>query len=235
MHFPLTHSLSLLQAMPSTVLHLLSRQIFALAMLLCWVQSVPVPLQAPQCLSSLVRSTHVPLQLVWPAGQHLPAEQVPLQVVPQAPQFLASAWRSTQVPPQFIRPAAQQTPVWQEPLHAAWPGLEAPEIGAQVPGLAPLQASQAPLQAVPQQTPSMQLPLWHSLAALQVCPVFFLHDPAASQLLVPLQLSLSSALLILTQVPPPPVQAWQEPHEALPQQKPSTQAPLAHSAARLQV
>lgn len=186
-------------------------------------------------MSSLVRSTQVPLQLVWPAGQHFPPEHVPLQEVPHAPQFLASLWKSTQAPPQLFRPEAQQMPVWQEPLHDGCPGLVAPEIGAQVPGLDPLQASQAPLQAVLQHTPSMQLLLWHSLAALHVCPVFFLHDPEASQLLVPLQLSLSSALVILTQVPPPPVQAWHAPHEALPQHMPSTQAPLAHSLPRLQV
>ena len=35
----------------------------------------------------------------------------------------------------------------------------------------------------------------------------------------------------MTHVPPPPVQVWQAPQDALPQQCPSTHAPLAHSVA----
>ena len=50
------------------------------------------------------------------------------------------------------------------------------------------------------------------------CPAFFLQAPVASQLLVPLQLSASSAFVIATQVPPVPVQAWQVPQEGTVQQ-----------------
>jgi hypothetical protein len=56
----------------------------------------------------------------------------------------------------------------------------------------------------------------------------------ASQLLVPMQLSGSSALLIAAQVPPAPVQAWQDPHEGEPQQTLSTQLPLVHSVPAMQ-
>jgi hypothetical protein len=48
----------------------------------------------------------------------------------------------------------------------------------------------------------------------------------ASHVLTPLQLLGSSALRIATQIPPAPVQAWQGPHDAVPQQKPSTHAPV---------
>jgi hypothetical protein len=100
-----------------------------------------------------------------------------------------------------------------------------------VPGEAPLQYSHDPLQAELQQTVSAQKPLRHCETAEQVCPVFSLHVPLASQLFVPLQLSESSALVTLTQVPFAPVQDWQVPHEAEPQHIPSTQAPLVHSPA----
>jgi hypothetical protein len=59
-----------------------------------------------------------------------------------------------------------------------------------------------------------------------------LHAPVASHVLAPLQLLASSAFLMATQVPPAPVQAWQVPHDAEPQQKLSTHAPL-HSDASL--
>jgi hypothetical protein len=85
------------------------------------------------------------------------------------------------------------------------------------------------LQAVAQQTPSAQFPDTQSAAAEHVCPVFFLQAPVALQLLTPMQLSGSSAFLMATQVPPE-VQAWQAPHDGEPQQNPSTQALLVHSA-----
>jgi hypothetical protein len=69
---------------------------------------------------------------------------------------------------------------------------------------------------------------------LQVCPVLLLQVPVASQLFAPLQVS-SVALMTCTQVPPPPVQLWQLPQELMPQQNPSTQLPLTHSLAALQL
>jgi hypothetical protein len=58
-----------------------------------------------------------------------------------------------------------------------------------------------------------------------------LQAPAASHVCVPLHESASSALLTAVHVPPVPLQAWQEPHDATLQQTPSTHAPLVHSAA----
>ena len=53
---------------------------------------------------------------------------------------------------------------------------------AQAPTLPPrLQAWQVPLQALLQQTPSTQLPLWHSLAAPQEAPADFLDTQAVSR------------------------------------------------------
>ena len=94
-----------------------------------------------------------------------------------------------------------------------------------------LHAWQEPLQAELQHTPSAQdNPIAQSVAPVHDWPCFFLHAPLASQVLAPLQLLASSAFLMATHVPPAPVQAWQVPHDAEPQQKLSTHAPL-HSAA----
>jgi hypothetical protein len=60
-----------------------------------------------------------------------------------------------------------------------------------------------------------------------------LQVPLPSQL--PGQESGSSWLITETQVPPPPVQAWQAPQVAEPQQWPSTQLPEAHSVFNEQV
>jgi hypothetical protein len=69
----------------------------------------------PQCATSLDVSTHVPLQLVCPAGQHsvspLSVWHVPVpQSLPHAPQFWLLL-RSTHVPPQFVWPVGQHTPL----------------------------------------------------------------------------------------------------------------------------
>ena len=128
----------------------------------------------------------------------------------------------SQLPPQVV-PA---------PEHAACPVRGAPVTAVHVPLLlASPHDSQAPPHAALQQNPSAQKPLPHWLAAVHACPAFSLHIPVGSQLFVPLQLSASSALFTATHVPPPPVQAWQAPQEAMPQQCPSTQFPLVQSAA----
>jgi hypothetical protein len=120
------------------------------------------------------------------------------------------------------------------PAHAAW--TAAPFTAEQVPTLPVCaHASHWPVHAVSQQTLSAQNPLTHWVAVVQLCPAFSLHAPFASQVLVPLQTPGSSALVIATQVPPPPVQAWHVPQEALPQQCPSTQFPLVQSDATVQV
>ena len=63
-----------------------------------------------------------------------------------------------------------------------------------------------PQLTVPQQWPSTQLFEAQSPAAVQACPLLFLQAPAASQVLVPLQVS-SSELATVTHVPFAPVQA----------------------------
>ena len=71
--------------------------------------------QVPQFAGLVWVSTQVPLQLVWPVGQHLPLEQVlvPPQTVVQVPQCEPSVWRFTQVLLQFVNPVVQQMPVEQ--------------------------------------------------------------------------------------------------------------------------
>lgn len=130
------------------------------------------------------------------------------------------------IPPQVV-PAPAQAP---------WPARGVALTAMQVPGLvASAHASHCPVQATLQHTPSAQKPLTHSPAIVHDRPVFSLQAPVASQLLMPLQLPGSSALVTATQVPPPPVQAWQVEHDALPQQVPSTQAALVQSLAAVQV
>ena len=90
-----------------------------------------------------------------------------------------------------------------------------------------------PQLTVPQQWPSTQLFEAQSPAAVQACPLLFLQAPAASQVLVPLQVS-SSELATVTHVPPAPVQAWQVPQLGVPQQWPSTQLFEAQSPATVQ-
>jgi hypothetical protein len=67
------------------------------------------------------------------------------------------------------------------------------------------------LQDSVQQWLSAQLPEAQSVATPQLCPGFFLHVPVASQVLLPVQVSASSALATATQVPPAPVHAWHVP------------------------
>jgi hypothetical protein len=64
-----------------------------------------------------------------------------------------------------------------------------------------------------QHTPSRQLPEAQSPPTPQPCPSFFLHVPEASQVLLPMQVSGSSAFVTATHVPPAPVQAWQVPQD----------------------
>jgi hypothetical protein len=132
----------------------------------------------------------------------------------------------SQLPPQVV-PA---------PAQAACPERGAPVTAVHVPlVLASPHDSQDPVHAALQQNPSAQKPLPHWLAVVHACPDFILHMPVASQVFVPLQLSASSALFTATHVPPPPVQARQAPHDAIPQQCPSTQFPLVQSAAPVHV
>jgi len=80
-----------------------------------------------------------------------------------------------------------------------------------------------------QHVPSTQNPLTHSLPALQPCPSFFLQLPDASQVLVPVQVSGSSAESTGVQLPEPEPallpgsQRLHVPQDAALQQTPSTQ------------
>jgi hypothetical protein len=107
-------------------------------------------------------------------------------------------------------------------------GSSALVTGTQVPP-PPVQAWQVPQALTVQQRPSTQLPVVQSVPAAQLLPGVVLHVPAAVQVLLPLQLSGSSALVTAAHVPPGPVQAWQEPQVAVPQQRPSRQCPEVHS------
>jgi hypothetical protein len=120
--------------------------------------------------------------------------------VPQtyAPQLLVAAWLQVPLPEQddagWKVVPVQETPrpqavdaaaCWQPlaPLHVPvlpqgalaghWPaGAGVPSAsGVQVPGVVPLQVWQVPQAALPQQTPSTQLPLMHWLAAPQIDPL----------------------------------------------------------------
>lgn len=109
-----------------------------------------------------------------------------------------------------------------------------PETFPQVPAgvllaAIPPQYWQVPLHALLQQTPSTQLPLKHCVPDVQVWPVFVLHVPVASQVVVPVQLLGSSAFVTAAQVPLAVAQVWQVAQDAEPQQTPSTQEPLVHS------
>jgi hypothetical protein len=98
---------------------------------------------------------------------------------------------------------------------------------------APVQAWQTP-QVWLQQRLSVQLPVAQSPVAVQFSPLFFLHAPAALQVLAPVQASTSSALVTATQVPPAPVHAWQTPQGWL-QQRLSVQLPVAQSPVTVHV
>ena len=172
------------------------------------------------------------------AGQApLPSQPAPSVAVP--PVQLA-ARHDVPVPGyvQAVRFVPSQEPpqVAPAPAHAVCPVRGAAVTGVHVPLVAAsAHASQAPPHAALQQTPSAQKPLTHWVPAVHVCPGFSLHAPMASQVFVELQVSASSALFTATQVPPPPVQVWQVPHDALPQQCPSTHDPLVQSVAAVQV
>ncbi|HUL59622.1 MAG TPA: hypothetical protein VLU43_10125, partial [Anaeromyxobacteraceae bacterium] len=66
--------------------------------------------QVPQFVALVCVSTQVPLQLVWPVGQHLALEQVlpAPHTVAQVPQCELSVCRSKHVPLQPVRPGEQQ-------------------------------------------------------------------------------------------------------------------------------
>jgi hypothetical protein len=93
-----------------------------------------------------------------------------------------------------------------------------------------------PLQAELQHRLSAHWPVTQSLPTEQVCPCLVLQAPLESQIWLPEQFpSGSSAPVIGTQVPPPPVQARHVPQLLVVQQRPSTQLPVVHWLPAVQV
>jgi hypothetical protein len=93
-----------------------------------------------------------------------------------------------------------------------------------------------PQEALPQQTPSTQLPVAQSLANAQAFPTTLRQAPEPSQVESPEHPS-SVAFLSGEHVPTLPVcaQLSQVPSQARSQQTPSTQKPLAHCAPTVHV
>ena len=88
--------------------------------------------------------------------------------------------------------------------------------------------------ATPQQTPSTHVPVAHSDVAAHVCPLTFLQLPIPSHELTPVQVlgrKLSGPAAMFPQVPFTPIaHDLQAGQLATPQQTPSTQVPVEHSA-----
>jgi hypothetical protein len=161
--------------------------------------------------------------------QHTPSTQLPLRQSPFAAHV--SPFVNTQAP--ALLHALGVT-------HALAGNVSCWPVGTlvQVPRLpATLHAWHAVVHVLLQQTPSTQLPLRHWPSLEQVCPLVSTHALAP---LPPLQALGATHALVgklsvcpegrLVQVPTLPVtlHAWQMPLQALSQQTPSTQLPLAH-------
>jgi hypothetical protein len=116
-----------------------------------------------------------------------------------------------------------------DPLWQLWPAPQVPPSfeAAQAP-FAPVQAWQTGQEPAVQHRLSTQFPVTQSLGLMHDWPGLFLHVPPASQVMVFVQLSVSSMLMTETHDPPPPVQAWHLPQVPL-QQRRSTQLALAQS------
>jgi hypothetical protein len=130
--------------------------------------------------------------------------------------------------PVFLRqvPAALQVVV---PVQES--GSSALVTDEQVPGVSE-QDWQLPLQALLQQRPSAQKPEAHSPPAAQICPGFLRHEPVALQVVVPEQVSASSAFTTAVQLPGLALHDLHAPLQDTPQQTPSKQNPEEHSAPR---
>jgi hypothetical protein len=253
---PLEHVVDALQAFPFLSLHApVEEHVFrpvqvsvsSAPFTVLHVPSVPI---RPQLL-------HVPVQ---PASQQYPSLQKPLvhswqpttrqcpagaasvlQVLPfpRLGWHVASAaqWKlgTQSASPAQIDGQSPLTPSQRKPPHeGATPGAPSARF-VQSPGVAS-QTSQPPAQALLQQYPLTQKPLAHVEASVQVRPFLLLHWPNTSQVLVPVQESRSSALMIAPQAPgfPAVSQAWHGPQEMLSQQTPSTQNAVSQAEGQKQ-
>ena len=94
-----------------------------------------------------------------------------------------------------------------------------------------LHVSHPPAHAESQQAPSAQFPLAHAEAPVgQDWPFLSLHAPTASQVFRPVQVTGSSALVMLTQAPVPATHDLQTPEHVPEQQIPLTQTPEPQSS-----
>ena len=145
--------------------------------------------------------------------------------------------------PQDVPPGNTQAPTpSQVDWHGGVPLLQSPSgsvpmgKGLQVPPLpASLHETQAPVQALPQHTPSAQNPLAHAVALVQAPPLAVLQAPVPSHAWSPEQLPTTWVPAAAnTQAPalPGTLQDWHGPeHETDPQHTPSTQLPEEHRLA----
>jgi hypothetical protein len=168
---------------------------------------------------------------------------VPVAQVWQLPQALAlQHWPSTQKPLRHCVPAVQAWPgrLRQAPLAsqlwfpAQLSGSSALITAAQVPPV-PVHAWQVPQLAAPQQWASTQWAEEQSPATEHAWPDLFRQVPAASQVRVPLQVSASSALATVPQVPVELAHVWHEAPQAVLQQCRSAQRPVTQSVPTAQV
>ena len=202
----------------------------------------PVPLHTSAPLHSLAGSVFVGTLLQMPGvAPRLQVLQVPEQAFSQQTLSTQKPLRhsafSAQPPPfTFLQlPVASQ--VAPAPQVSCWPAA----TGAQTPmEPALLHVWQSPLHALLQQTPSTQMPLWHSPFATQADPFGSSQSPNA--LHSDARHSLSGSLFVATfpQTPfAPPVfaalHALHVPVQALLQQTPSVQKPDWHSEAIVQL
>jgi hypothetical protein len=160
----------------------------------------------------------VPAAQVLHTPEHAPAQQMPSSQTPLA----HVAAPPGHAPPALTvhAPAALQV---LAPLHVSGSSAFVTLVHTPVTGA---QARQVPEHAAEQHTPSAQKPLAHVPAPPgQELPVLSLHVPAASQLLVPVQVSGSCALVTATHAPVPATQVMQVPEHGPPQQMPSSQTP----------
>jgi hypothetical protein len=98
-----------------------------------------------------------------------------------------------------------------------------------------VQTSQAPAHAVLQQTPSEAKPLAQRVGSVEDWPFLSLQALLALQVMVPVQVSGSSALTIEVHAPVPPVHPRQGPEHEPKQQIPLLQTLEAQSSASPQV
>ena len=135
-------------------------------------------------------------------------------------------------------PLPLQTLDPEHSLSGSVPPAMLPHVpSAPLPFLAAVHAWHVPVHAVLQQTPSAQLPLWHSALSVHANPFENVRqEPLPLQAVEPTHsLSGSAPLMMLPQNPSAPLpffdaeHAWHDPLQAVSQHTLSTQKLLAHS------